>query len=269
MSDTTAAKILNDLNIIFSNDSLSVQERIYQLYLLLARYDKGGDNSIPETPKPVENATNAFSGAVEHPGGVAPIPSQKHLEEQQWEDSPQADDVVDEPTDTKTRATTGDTPADGKTPGVVQSSPDSVVYNESQILHDGQNREEEISVPVVGAEQTEASPSGVGTTAASTNKMAKTGVVMDGGIGEEHVKSAILAADGGYPVVAKPVSGPEADGKSCFESPDKISWAILNTNSSDSGLAAASINSGQSQPLEPVKKSKTKKIKEKLHIGKK
>lgn len=211
MSDTAAAKLLNEQNLIFSNDSLSPQERIYQLYMLLLRYDKSGNTNIPETPNPSEDVTNMVGGAI----GPLDDPVTKHsanpTEEQQGLHRSLAKPVEaqDNPTEEE-EVKTEDTHAGGTASVTVPGIFGSVVHDDSEVLHDGQNKEEEINVPVVavetgGADRSAANVSGTGGIGADKN----------GGPGEAYAQSTGLIAAGGEFNAAKVDNAPELDCKLC------------------------------------------------------
>ena len=268
MSDTDAAKVLSEQNAILSNDSLSVQERLHQLYLLLTRYDRGSGNSVPETPKPAEHNTN--------PIGEVPSTNLKHVQEEQVVDHPQVDDAGGEPARAQTKTTSEDTHAAARPASTAYQESDTVVHEESEVLHDGQNKEEEINVPVAGADTARQSDSDVGGTTASTSKLGDNGAVQSVGIGEADASSTSLAVDGENPDAAKPGSVGETHSKSIFLPDSSSSLTVCFKGlpvekriQPDVVAEAASTNSDQLKPAEPTKKSKSQKLKEKLHIGKK
>jgi len=237
MSDTAAAKLLNEQNLIFSNDSLSPQERIYQLYMLLLRYDKSGNTNIPETPNPSEDVTNMVGGAI----GPLDDPVTKHsanpTEEQQGLHRSLAKPVEaqDNPTEEE-EVKTEDTHAGGTASATVPGIFGSVVHDDSEVLHEGQNKEEEINVPVVavetgGADRSAANVSGTGGIGADKN----------GGPGEAYAQSTGLIAAGGEFNAAKVDNAPELDCKSCVPCLTTYSvfrLAMLSTNSFSSKISA-------------------------------
>ena len=276
MSDIDAAKVLSEQNAIFSNDSLSVQERLHQFYMLLIRYDRGSGNSVPETPKPVEHSTNPIGGAIESSGGEVPSTNQKHIEEEHVADHPQVDDAVEEPAEAQTKTTLENTQVATKPASTTHQESGTLVHEESEVLHDGQNKEEEINVPVAGADNAASSNSDVGATAASTGKPGESEAVNNVGLGETNVKATSPATDGEHLDAAKPGLVEEADRK--LIDPPKICYCSLTVFEGlpvekriqpDVAAEAASTNSDQLKPSEPTKKSKSQKLKEKLHIGRK
>lgn len=221
MSDTAAAKLLSEQNLIFSNDSLSPQERIYQLYMLLLRYDKRSDTNIPETPNPREDATKIIGSAV-GPSGDPFIKQKPNLTEEQlgvhhsFVEPVEAQDRATDEKDVKTE----DAQAGGKAPETVPGVFSSVVHDDSEVLHGGQDKEEEINVPIGGAET-----SGAGTIAANANVTGEIGADKNGGPGEAYTQSISLIADGGKSNAAKADVAPEPDCKLCM--PCLIEYSVF------------------------------------------
>lgn len=212
MSDTAAAKLLNEQNLIFSDDSLSPQERIYQLYMLLLRYDKSGDTEKPEIPNPSEDATNMVDGAIGPFDGPVTKHSPNPTEEKQGLHHSLAKPVEtqDNPIEEE-KVKTEDTNAGENVPATVLGISGSVVHDNSEVLHDGQNKEEEINVPVVGVET-----GGADTSAANISGTGGIGADKNGGLGEAYSQSPGLIAGGGESNAAKADNTPEPDCKLCM-----------------------------------------------------
>ena len=246
MSDTTAAQILHEQNLIFSNDTLTVQERIHQLYMLLLRYDKGGE-TIPETPKPIEGNTKHIGGGPEPRAGATFTFNERGMEEEQGVSRPsekpaeaQAKPTDDpspnsnhngtekeqgpssylkpveapaKPTGEETNIT-NDSQSTAKPPINTDEFPGSVIHDESEVLHGGQDKKEEINVPIVGTNHSEPSKDGANTTDIITSGLDEGGTDQKPKTGESIVNLTDQNADGGDFGVAKQVPAQEADRKS-------------------------------------------------------
>ena len=199
MSDTTAASILHEQNLIFSNDSLTVQERIHQLYMLLLRYDSGHETSVPETPKPMEGSSNQIGGVVassnekymdeargtekssadtikptrsptEVRDSAAPYPNQEVPKDEQ-----EVTNSLTEPTGAQTTPkeqesiVTKESPSAAKAPINTDKFPGSVVHDDGKVLHGGQDEREENNVPMVSTSHSEVNKEGTNTTEVITS----------------------------------------------------------------------------------------------------
>ena len=212
MSDMDAAKVLSEQNIIFSNDLLSVQERLHQLYKLLIRYDRGSGVSVPEIPTPVEHNTNPTGGAIEPSVGAIPSTNQKDIEKQQVTDSPRADDAVEESIKAPNNLVTETSQPSEISPRTVQES-GFVIHDDTEVLHDGQNKEEETNVPVAGVDDPGASRDDVGTTATNTDRPAESGGGWNNSIGDRDIKATNQSAEGENFGTKMPATEPETHSK--------------------------------------------------------
>ncbi len=223
MSDTAAARLLSEQNLIFSNDSLSPQERIYQLYMLLLRYDQRSETSIPETPNATATTSNTAGGAIQPFGGPFPDRSSKVIEEQ-----PGVDHSYQEPVEAQSNIITEDKiraeemQASAKASGTVPGVFGSVVHDDSEVLHAGQDEKEEINVPVAGAEQSRAD-----ITAGNINGSGESEAYNNVGTGDAYTQSTGSIGDGGVSEAASVGTAPEPDCKSYLVYWPNILYPIL------------------------------------------
>ena len=111
---------------------------------------------------------------------------------------------------------TEDTQNGEKVSGTVQRSSSSAIHDDNDVLHDGQDMEEEINVPAAGVAKNGVSKSGDGPTTVNISDTAENELDKDSRTGDVNAKSLGPAADEGTVDVTKPGLGREADRKSCY-----------------------------------------------------